>query len=78
MQTPSIHSARGAVHPPTWRHRRHAAVALLPLLPRRHHCPGRWCALLGRLETRAAVRFRVPPRAEEGSARGRNSRHTSE
>ena len=78
MQTPSIHSAGRAVCPPTRRHRRHAPAALLPLQPHRHRCLVYWGALLGHLEAYAAVRVRVPPRAEEGGSRGRDGRHTGE
>jgi hypothetical protein len=73
-----VHSARCAIHPPTWWHRRHASAALLPLLPRWHRCHCRWGAILGGLEACAAVRVRVPPRAEEGGTQGRNGRHTGE
>ena len=78
MLTRSVHSDRRAIHPPTWWHRGYAPAALLPLLPRWHCCHGHWGALLGDLEACAAVRVRLPTRAKEGGAQGRNGRHTGE
>ena len=74
----TVHSARRAIHPSAWWHRRHASAALLPLLPRRNRRVGLWGALLGSLEACAAVRIWVPARTEEGGTQGRNGRHTGE
>ena len=78
MLTRSVHSDRRAIHPPTWWHRGYAPAALLPLLPRWHRCHGHWGALLGDLETCAAVHVRLPTRAKEGGAQGWNGRHAGE
>ena len=79
IQTLSVHNSdRCTIHPPTWWHRRHASAALLPLLPRWHRCYARWGTLLGGLEACAAVRVRLPTRAEEGGTQGWNGRHTGE
>ena len=52
--------------------------ALLPLLPHRNCGHALRGSILGGLEAGAAPYIQVPPRADEGDSRGRNSSHCGE